>query len=139
MTPVGLSTGRQAQGAQVNMLTFCGFIQFFERFIMSTVSESLVNTQEKLVSAIRSEISDAEEMLSATADQAGEKITKLRSRIENRLREAKYRLVDAEAALVAKTKAAAHATDDYVHESPWTSIGIAAGLGLIVGVLLGRR
>jgi len=106
---------------------------------MSNVGQALVKTQEKLVSAIRSEISDAEEILSATADQAGEKIARLRSRIQNRLSEAKYRLVDAEAALVAKTKAAAHATDDYVHESPWTSIGIAAGVGLVVGLVLGRR
>ena len=60
---------------------------------MSNDSPTLVQTQERLVSAIRSEISDAEEMLSATADQAGEKIVRLRSRIENRLREAKFRLI----------------------------------------------
>lgn len=106
---------------------------------MSNGNPTLAQTQEKLVSAIRSEISDAEEMLSATADQAGEKMARLRSRIENRLREARYRLADAEAALVAKTKAAVHATDDYVHESPWTSIGVAAGVGLVVGLMLGRR
>lgn len=106
---------------------------------MSNSSPTFAGTQEKLVSDIRSEISDAEEMLSATADQAGEKMARLRSRIENRLREAKYRLIDAEEALVAKTKAAAYATDDYVHESPWISMGVAAGVGLIVGLALSRR
>ncbi len=106
---------------------------------MSNGNPTLVQTQEKLVSAIRSEISDAEEMLSATADQAGEKIARLRSRIENRLREAKFRLIDAEEALIAKTKAAAYATDDYVHESPWIAIGVAAGVGVVAGLLLGRR
>lgn len=106
---------------------------------MSNGNFTPVQTQEKLVSAIRSEISDAEEMLSATADQAGEKIARLRSRIENRLREAKFRLIDAEEALIAKTKAAAYATDDYVHESPWIAIGVAAGVGVVVGLLLGRR
>jgi len=40
---------------------------------------------------------------------------------------------------VAKTRAAAKATDAYVHESPWTAVGIAAGVGLLVGVLIGRR
>ena len=106
---------------------------------MSTATPSLVETQEKLISAIRSEISDAEEMLSATADQAGEKMTRLRSRIENRLREAKFRLIDAEEALMARTREAAHAADSYVHESPWTAIGVAAGVGVLVGLLLGRR
>ena len=106
---------------------------------MSNDSPSLVQTQERLVSAIRSEISDAEEMLSATADQAGEKMARLRSRIENRLREAKFRLIDAEEALLARTREVAHAADNYVHESPWTAIGIAAGVGAVVGLLLGRR
>ena len=41
--------------------------------------------------------------------------------------------------LLAKTKAAARATDEYVHESPWTAIGIAAGAGLLIGLLIGRR
>ena len=106
---------------------------------MSNDSPILVQTQEKLVSAIRSEISDAEEMLSATADQAGEKMAKLRSRIESRLREAKFRLIDAEEALISRTREAAHAADDYVHESPWTAIGVAAGVGALLGLLLGRR
>ena len=98
-----------------------------------------VNSQEKLVSDIKSVISEAEEMLGATADQAGEKIANLRARIQERLRDAKVRLADAEEVLVAKTKAAARATDDYVHESPWTAVGIAAGVGLLVGLLIGRR
>ena len=36
-------------------------------------------------------------------------------------------------------RAAARATDVYVHESPWTAIGVAAGVGLLVGLILGRR
>ena len=106
---------------------------------MSNTRQAIVDSQERLVSAIRSEISDAEELLSATADQVGEKIARLRERIQSRLREAKLRLAEAEALLVDKTKAAARATDDYVHESPWTAIGIAAGVGLLVGLALGRR
>ena len=106
---------------------------------MSKASEASVESQEQLVSDIKSVISEAEEMLSATADQAGEKVGKLRDRIQARLREAKVRLSDAEAVLVAKTKAAARATDEYVHESPWTAVGIAAGVGLLVGLIIGRR
>lgn len=100
---------------------------------------SSVESQEQLVSDIRSVISDAEEMLSATADQAGEKVTNLRARIQVRLKEAKARLVEAEDILIDKTKAAARATDEYVHESPWTAIGVAAAAGLLVGLIVGRR
>ena len=106
---------------------------------MSKAGQAIVKSQERLVSAIRSEISDAEELLSATADQVGEKMAGLRERIQRRLREAKSRLADAEVLLVDKTRAAARATDDYVHESPWTAIGVAAGVGVLVGLILGRR
>ncbi len=98
-----------------------------------------LESQEKLVTNIKGVISDAEDVLAATAGQAGEKIADLRARAQIRLSDAKERLADAEEVLVAKTRAAAQATDDYVHESPWTAIGIAAGVGVLVGLLAGRR
>ncbi len=98
-----------------------------------------VNLQEQLVSDIKSVISEAEDMLGATADQTGEKIVNLRVRIETRLRDARRRLSEAEELLVEKTKAAAHATDDYVHDSPWIAVGVAAGVGVLVGLMIGRR
>lgn len=101
--------------------------------------QSSINEQQQLVSDMKSVIADAEDMLQATADQAGEKVANLRARIQERLHGAKQRLGEAEAALVAKTRAAARATDNYVHESPWTAVGIAAGVGLLVGLILGRR
>lgn len=106
---------------------------------MSHASQSSVELQEQLVTDIKSVISDAEAVLSATADQAGEKVANLRGRVQARLGDAKVRLTDAEEVLVAKTKAAAQATDAYVHESPWTAVGVAAGVGLLVGLLIGRR
>ena len=41
--------------------------------------------------------------------------------------------------ILARAKAAGHATDEFVQEHPWQSIGIAAGLGLVVGLLIARR
>ena len=96
-------------------------------------------SKEKLVNDMKIVIADAEEILRATANQAGEKVGELRERIQERLRDAKVRLQDAEAALVDKTKAAARATDDFVHENPWQAVGVAAAIGLALGVLIGRR
>ena len=95
--------------------------------------------KEKLVSDLKVVVADAEEILRATAGTAGEKVAELRERIGVRLRDAKERLQDAEAALLDKTKAAARATDDFVHEQPWKAVGVAAALGLALGVLIGRR
>jgi ElaB/YqjD/DUF883 family membrane-anchored ribosome-binding protein len=101
--------------------------------------EMTVANKERLVSDLRVVISDTEELLRATAGAAGEKAGELRERIAIRLRDAKERLADLEAALVDKTKAAARATDDFVHEEPWKAVGVAAALGLALGVLIGRR
>ena len=95
--------------------------------------------QAKLVSDIKLVIADAEDILHATADQAGEKVANLRARIQKQVEGARVRLAEAEAVLVAKTRAAAHATDAYVHESPWKAVGIAAGIGLLLGLVIGRR
>lgn len=95
--------------------------------------------KDKLVSDLKAVVTDAEEILRATAGAAGEKVGELRTKIEARLRDAKERLADAEAILVDKTKAAARATDDFVHDQPWKAVGVAAALGLALGVLIGRR
>ncbi|HJW25714.1 MAG TPA: DUF883 family protein [Rhodocyclaceae bacterium] len=95
--------------------------------------------KEKLVSDMKVVISDAEEILRATAGAAGEKMGEMRTKIEASLRDAKLRLADAEAALLDKAKAAANATDDFVHDHPWQAVGVAAAVGLALGVLIGRR
>ena len=97
------------------------------------------SSKQKLVSDMKVVVSDAEEILRATAGVAGEKMVDLRERIAERLRDAKLRLADAEAALVDKTKAAARATDDFVNDNPWLAVGIAAGIGLLLGIIIGRR
>ena len=101
--------------------------------------EIAVANKQKLVSDLKVVISDTEELLRATAGSAGDKVGELRERIGLRLRDAKERVVDMEVALVDKTKAAARATDDFVHDEPWKAVGVAAALGLALGVLIGRR
>lgn len=94
--------------------------------------------KEKLMQDLRVVVSDAEELLRATAGQTGEKVAAARERIQENLTAAKARLIVAEEAMAAKTKQAAIATDEYVHENPWRAVGIAAGAGLIVGMLISR-
>ena len=106
---------------------------------MSEVTDLSASNKQKLVTDMKGVVADAEEILRATAGVAGDKMGDLRERIGERLRDAKLRLADAEAALVDRTKAAARATDDYVQENPWSAVGVAAGIGLLLGVIIGRR
>lgn len=95
--------------------------------------------KDKLMSDLRVVIADAEELLRMTADQAGEGAADLRSRLQARMHQAKADLANLQQAAVAKAQAAGHAADEFVHENPWKSIGVAAGIGLVVGLLIGRR
>ena len=95
--------------------------------------------KDTLMSDLRVGVADAEELLRMTANQAGEAAADLRSRIQARMSQAKADLVHLQEAAVVKAKAAGHATDEFVHSNPWKSIGIAAGIGLVVGLLVSRR
>lgn len=95
-------------------------------------------TREKLISDFKALVTDSEELLKATANQAGEKAAAARARIEQSLQEAKKTVSDAEDILIDKTKEMARAADDYVRQNPWNAVGIATGIGLVLGLLLRR-
>jgi ElaB/YqjD/DUF883 family membrane-anchored ribosome-binding protein len=95
-------------------------------------------SKEKLMQDLRLVVSDAEELLRATASQAGEKVSAARERIQENLAVAKEHLAVAQQHVAAKARQAARVTDEYVHENPWRAVGIAAGAGLIVGMLISR-
>ena len=113
-------------------------------FIMLTTTHSLMedamdgeaSSKERLVGDLRNLVADAEELLKATASQAGDKIGVARQKIEQSLIEGKKALADAEKTLVAKSKECADIADDYVRENPWSAVGIAGGIGLILGLLI---
>ena len=95
--------------------------------------------REKLVDDFAAVLSEAEEMLKRAATETGDKARDLRSQVETKLLHAKLRLQELEGQAVDKAKAAARATDDYVHDNPWQAIGIAAAIGIVAGLLLNRR
>jgi ElaB/YqjD/DUF883 family membrane-anchored ribosome-binding protein len=93
---------------------------------------------EKLMGDLKALIGDAEELLKATASQAGEKVAAARQKIEQSLIEGKKALADAEKIVIERSKEYADVADDYVRENPWSAVGIAAGVGLILGLLMRR-
>ena len=95
-------------------------------------------TADKLVSDLKALIGDAEALLKATASQAGEQVAAVRRRIEESLKEGKETLADAEDVLIEKTRDAAEAACEYVQKNPWSAVGIAAGIGLVLGLLIRR-
>jgi len=96
-------------------------------------------SKEKLAADLKVVVADAEELLRATASQAGEKVGVARERIQASLASARVKLAETERAVLDKAKLAATATDEYVHEHPWHAVGVAAVIGLLLGALINRR
>jgi ElaB/YqjD/DUF883 family membrane-anchored ribosome-binding protein len=96
-------------------------------------------TKNKMVDDFKLIVNDADDLLQATAKVSGEGFNLTRAKFAEKLKTAKASLADAEQVVVDKTKQAATATDDYVRDSPWTAVGIAAGVGLLIGFLAARR
>ena len=96
-------------------------------------------TKQKLMDDLSAVVSDAEELLKASASQTGERITVARARAEESLKSAKVRLAVAQEALTERAKMAAKEADAYVHENPWKAAGVAAAAGLLIGAIISRR
>ena len=89
-------------------------------------------------------VAEAEELLAATSGTLGDgKLADLRRRVEDTLASARAGLRNAQASAAERARAAGHVADEYVHDNPWQSVGVAAAaaaaVGLLVGLLVARR
>lgn len=84
-------------------------------------------------------VADVEDLVKRVANVGDAEVARVRARVEKTLAAAKS--AAAEGASTARTYArdATAATDSYVHESPWTAIGLAAAVGVLVGFIASRR
>ena len=96
-------------------------------------------SRDQLVEDFFEVVADAEALLHATADQGGDEVAAMRASMQESLATARMRLGDTRDGVVRKGYAAAQAADSYVHDNPWSAIGVAASLGLLVGLLGWRR
>ena len=106
---------------------------------MFNFRDQVTDAKEATVSSLKKNIHDAEAVLDSLAANGDERFADARARMRESLRAARDTLTDAEVALRAKSREVARVTDDYGHENPYRSIGVAAAVGLIIGCLLTRR
>jgi ElaB/YqjD/DUF883 family membrane-anchored ribosome-binding protein len=97
--------------------------------------------KEKLITDVKVVLTDAEDLLKQAAASTGDRAIELRESALASLKRAKEKLVDVQDSVRERSKQAARVTDDFVHESPWRAIGIAAAVGFLAGLVVnsGRR
>lgn len=90
---------------------------------------------DKLVTDLKRVVHDSQDLLQESADAAGDRARAMRERLGETIEAAKetYRKLEAKAAAGAK------ATDKVIRENPYQSIGVAFGIGLLIGVLVTRK
>lgn len=90
---------------------------------------------DKLVSDLKRVVHDSEELLHDSAAVAGNGVHELREKLAQAVETAKSTYNKLEE----KTKAGAKATDRAIRTHPYQAVGIALGLGLLLGLIAGRR
>lgn len=93
----------------------------------------------QLIDDLAAVIRDAEGLLRATATQTGDRVEEIRARAEESVRQAKQRLGGIEEEALEHARELAGEADQYVRGNPWAAVGIAAGVGLVLGLLMSRR
>lgn len=96
-------------------------------------------SKEKLIKDFRSVIADTEELMKFVSNEGGGKAQVLRDNLNQNLSVAKEYLRNLEDVVVDKSRVAARATDEYVHENAWQTVGLAIAVGILVGYLISPR
>jgi ElaB/YqjD/DUF883 family membrane-anchored ribosome-binding protein len=97
--------------------------------------EEIEQSAERLVGNLKSVVKDGEELLKAGAEDLSEKGVAARQRLTAALDVARQTC----GKLEERVKAGAHNADRLIHEHPYESIGLAFGVGVLLGVLLNRK
>jgi len=99
---------------------------------------NLQAAQNALIEEFHTLIGDTERLLKHTQETAGGQTEELRSKLNANIERARSMLKDQEGSLREQGQAAIQCTEEYVHTHPWQSIGIAAGVGFLLGLITRR-
>jgi ElaB/YqjD/DUF883 family membrane-anchored ribosome-binding protein len=91
------------------------------------------------VDEVRNLIADVEDLIARIADLNDADVATVRSKVMATVQSAKETLADSADALRRQAQRAASGADEYVRESPWVAVGLAALVGAVVGILVARR
>ena len=102
-------------------------------------SEPTTVGADQLIGEFKALMADAEALIQATEGHADGAIGSIRSKALETIAGAKESISGFEGVLTDKAKEVAQDADDFVHRNPWEAVGVAAGLGLLIGLFIRRR
>lgn len=105
---------------------------------MAINNESIKDGRDNVSGGLKSVMQDAQDLIDTTGDQVDDRFKVARDKLKAAIQTAKEELPKVTKKAVEKSKQAAHVTDEYVGGNPWKAVGLAAAIGLLAGVVIGR-
>ncbi len=109
------------------------------RRLRDDLGEGFDNVKSAASGEIKNLIADVEELMARISDLKDADVVRVRGKVQRAVEATKQSLSDGAVNLRRRAQAAASTADDYVRESPWQAVGIAALVGAVVGILATRR
>ena len=109
------------------------------RRVNGDISEGAGNIKSVASAEIKNLIADVEDLVARIADLKDADVARVRTKVLRAVDSAKSSLAGGAETMRRQAQRVASTTDDYVHDSPWQAVGIAALVGAVVGVFASRR
>ncbi len=97
------------------------------------------NSQHHLRAELKHLADTLEEVLNSSAEKSKSELHKIRSKAHDVLASTRSHMSDSGERLIQTSREMADRTDDYVRENPWTSVGIGAAIGVVLGIMITSR
>ena len=101
--------------------------------------ETVEGSKQAVVTDLKNAVGDAGNLVNSAAAATADEFARARTKLDDRLDQAKSRLIDAGQTVSDKARYTADATDQFVRDNPWKVLGVAAAAGLVIGAMLSRR
>lgn len=109
------------------------------RRVKSDLSEGVNDVKAAASAEIKSLIADVEDLMARIADLKDADVMRVRGKVQRAVEATKQSLADGADAIRQHAQGVANTTDDFVRDSPWAAVGVAALVGAVVGILATRR
>jgi ElaB/YqjD/DUF883 family membrane-anchored ribosome-binding protein len=109
------------------------------RRLKNDVSDGISDIKAAATTEIKSLIADVEDLMARITDLKDADVVRVRGKVQRAIDATKQSLADGAGALRERAEKAAGTADDFVRDSPWQAVGIAALVGAVVGILATRR
>jgi ElaB/YqjD/DUF883 family membrane-anchored ribosome-binding protein len=137
-----LRAARRISTEEQSMETFDGTaeqVRATGRRVKSDLSDGISDIKTAASGEIKSLIADVEDLMARIADLKDADVVRVRGKVQRAVDAAKESIADSADHLRKHAQNAASTADDYVRDSPWQAVGIAALVGAVVGILATRR